>query len=44
VGSTFVGWFGVQDIGDDRCGKTKTELQNYDDEAGIFLLGDEFGV
>jgi hypothetical protein len=33
----------VCDIEVDGCGKTGTELENYDDQAGIFLLEVGFG-
>jgi hypothetical protein len=39
VGLYVGSWHGVQDIGDDRCGKISTVLQILDDEVGIFLLG-----
>jgi hypothetical protein len=39
-----VGWYGVWNIEVDWCRKIGTELQNIDDEAGIFRLEVEFGV
>jgi hypothetical protein len=39
-----VSWYGVWYIGDDRYGKIDIVQQNLDDEVGIFLLGDGFGV
>jgi hypothetical protein len=33
----------VCDIKVDGCGKTGTELENYSDQAGIFLLEVGFG-
>jgi hypothetical protein len=44
MGPTSGSWYGVRDLGDDGYGKISTGLYNLDDQAGIFLLGDEFGV
>jgi hypothetical protein len=44
VGPVGGGWYGVRDIGDEGCKKIGTVLQNLNDEVGIFLLGDVFGV
>jgi hypothetical protein len=39
MGPGAVSWYGVHDIGDDRCMRIGTVLQNLRDEGEIFLLG-----
>jgi hypothetical protein len=33
VGPAGVGWYGVGDLGDDKCGKTDVVLENLDDQT-----------